>query len=139
MLDVSKESVVRMTDKEIIIQLYRDENIAMVQKNLSRLNEILAPTMKLTHMTGYVQSKLEWIDQIQNEEMQYFASKEDTIKAIQIEGNRASLIGQNQVQARIWGGVRILGGCRCRCFMRRRMVIGSLVRRKPVPTKATSD
>ncbi|WP_407901917.1 nuclear transport factor 2 family protein [Lactiplantibacillus plantarum] len=104
MLDVSKESVVRMTDKEIIIQLYRDENIAMVQENLSRLNEILAPTMKLTHMTGYVQSKLEWIDQIQNEEMQYFASKEDTIKAIQIEGNRASLIGQNQVQARIWGG-----------------------------------
>lgn len=32
MLDVSKESVVRMTDKEIIIQLYRDENIAIVQK-----------------------------------------------------------------------------------------------------------
>lgn len=69
MLDVNKESVVRMTDKEIIIKLYRDENIAMVQKNLSRLNEILAPIMKLTHMTGYVQSKLEWIDQIQNEEM----------------------------------------------------------------------
>lgn len=93
-----------MTDKETIVQLYRDENVAMVEKNLSRLNEILAPTMKLTHMTGYVQPKLEWIDQIQNDEMQYFSSKEDAIKAIKIDGNQASLIGQNQVQARIWGG-----------------------------------
>lgn len=93
-----------MTDKVNIIQLYRDENIAMVKKDISRLNEILASTMKLTHMTGYVQPKLEWIDQIQNEEMRYFSSKEDAIKDIKIDGNKASLIGQNQVQAKIWGG-----------------------------------
>lgn len=93
-----------MTDKETIIQLYRDENTAMVKKDISRLNEILASSMKLTHMTGYVQPKLEWIDQIQNEEMQYLSSKEDAIKDIKIDGDKASLVGQNQVQAKIWGG-----------------------------------
>lgn len=93
-----------MTDKEAIVQLYRDENNAMVNKDINRLNEILDPNMTLMHMTGYVQPKLEWIDQIQNEEMQYFSSKEDAIKDIQIDGNKASLVGQNRVQAKIWGG-----------------------------------
>lgn len=93
-----------MTDKEKIIQLYRAENEAMVTKDINKLNEILAPSMTLTHMTSYVQPKLEWIDQIQNEEMKYFSSKEDAIKDIKIDGDQASLIGQNQVQAKIWGG-----------------------------------
>lgn len=93
-----------MTDKEAIMQLYRDENTAMVKKDINRLNKILASSMTLTHMTGYVQSKLEWIDQIQNDEMQYLSSKEDDIKNIEINGSKASLVGQNQVQAKIWGG-----------------------------------
>ncbi|GEO47026.1 nuclear transport factor 2 family protein [Companilactobacillus kimchii] len=93
-----------MTDKETIMQLYRDENTAMVKKDINRLNEILASSMTLTHMTGYVQPKLEWIDQIQNDEMQYLSSKEDDIKSIEINGSKASLVGQNQVQAKIWGG-----------------------------------
>lgn len=93
-----------MTDERQIIQLYRYENEAMVAKNINRLNEILAPTMHLTHMTGYVQSKLEWIDQIQNEEMLYFASIEDKIKNVKIGENNASLVGQNQVRASVWGG-----------------------------------
>lgn len=92
-----------MTDKEVIVQLYRDENTAMVEKNLNHLNDILDPSMNLTHMTGYVQPKLEWIDQIQNEEMQYLSSKEDNIKDIEIDGSKASLVGQNRVQAKIWG------------------------------------
>ncbi|GEO68326.1 nuclear transport factor 2 family protein [Levilactobacillus acidifarinae] len=93
-----------MTDKETIIQLYRDENTAMVQKDISRLNEILTDGMALTHMTGYVQPKFEWIDQIQNGEMQYFSSQEEAIQDVQIDGDQASLVGQNRVQAKIWGG-----------------------------------
>ncbi|MFC6323138.1 nuclear transport factor 2 family protein [Companilactobacillus baiquanensis] len=93
-----------MTDKEKIIALYRAENTAMVSKDINKLNEILKSTMKLTHMTGYVQSKFEWIDQIQNEEMKYYSSIEDNLKDIQIHDDKASLIGQNQVRASIWGG-----------------------------------
>lgn len=53
-----------MTDEEALINLYREENKAMVDKNIVKLNEILAPSMQLRHMTGYLQPKLEWIDQI---------------------------------------------------------------------------
>lgn len=92
-----------MTDEETIIDLYRQENKAMVDKNIVKLNEILAPTMQLRHMTGYVQPKLEWIDQIQNGEMKYFSSIEENIKHVKVDGNTASLIGQNKVKASVWG------------------------------------
>ncbi|MBB1078477.1 nuclear transport factor 2 family protein [Limosilactobacillus sp. STM2_1] len=92
-----------MTDKEEIIHLYRLENQAMVNQDITTLNRILAPTMQLQHMTGYVQPKLEWIDQIQNGEMKYYSSLEDSIKDIKITDDRASLTGQNQVKASIWG------------------------------------
>lgn len=92
-----------MTDQEIIMQLYRDENIAMVAKDLNKLNQILAIDMQLIHMTGYVQPKLEWIDQIQNGDLQYYSSQEDTISDLQVKGNTAHLIGRNRVQASVWG------------------------------------
>ncbi len=92
-----------MTDKEAIIELYRQENQAMVDKDIVKLNEILAPSMQLRHMTGYVQPKLEWIDQIQNGEMKYFSSLEEHIKDVKIDGNSASLVGQNKVKASVWG------------------------------------
>lgn len=92
------------TNEQKIIDLYRKENKAMVEKDIDTLNKILAPGMSLTHMTGYVQPKEEWLNQIQTEEMKYYSSKEDNIKDIKLESNRASLIGQSQVKARIWGG-----------------------------------
>lgn len=91
-------------DEEQIVQLYRAENEAMVKKDISRLDMILGDRMTLTHMTGYVQPKLEWIDQIQNEEMQYLESKEEAIKDIRVKENWGQLTGQNLVTAKIWGG-----------------------------------
>jgi ketosteroid isomerase-like protein len=92
-----------MTDQEQVVDLYRRENKAMVNKDIVTLNEILAPSMNLQHMTGYVQPKFEWIDQIQNGDMKYFSSKEENIKDVVVNGNHASLIGQNRVQASVWG------------------------------------
>jgi len=102
-LSNNRRGVIRMTDEETLKQLYRAENKAMVEKDLTTLDQLLAPMMTLTHMTGYVQPKLEWIDQIQNDEMQYLASKEEAITDVVIKGNRASLVGRNRVQAKIWG------------------------------------
>ncbi|WP_040468352.1 nuclear transport factor 2 family protein [Limosilactobacillus gastricus] len=93
-----------MSDEEQIISLYRQENEAMVKKDLVTLNQILAPSMNLVHMTGMVQPKLEWIDQIQNGQMKYFDSQEEHIFDVVIDGDQASLIGQNLVRALVWGG-----------------------------------
>ncbi|QLL69968.1 nuclear transport factor 2 family protein [Lactobacillus sp. 3B(2020)] len=92
-----------MIDRDEIISLYRQESEAMVNKDILKLNEILAPTMTLQHMTGYVQPKLEWIDQIQNGEIKYYSSIEENIKDIIIGGDKASLVGQSRVKASVWG------------------------------------
>lgn len=92
-----------MDDKQQIIRIYRQENQAMVEKDLPILKKILSDDMHLIHMTGYDQTKQEWLEQIESEQMRYFLSEEEAIKEIQIEGNHASFIGQNKVDARIYG------------------------------------
>lgn len=91
-------------DEQEIIELYRQENEAMVKHDITVLNKILAPSMELVHMTGFVQPKMQWIDQIQNEEMKYYSSVEKNVSNIKIDEDHASLIGQNKVKDRIWGG-----------------------------------
>lgn len=92
-----------MTNKETIIDLYRNENQAMVDKDIDTLDEILAPSMHLRHMTGYNQPKSEWLRQIQTGEMKYFSSIEENIRDVRINGSDASLTGQNRVKASVWG------------------------------------
>ncbi|PZL76650.1 DUF4440 domain-containing protein [Enterococcus plantarum] len=92
-----------MDDKQQIIRIYRQENQAMVEKDLPILKKILSDDMHLIHMTGYDQTKQEWLEQIESEQIRYFSSEEEAIKEIQIEGNHASFIGQNKVDARIYG------------------------------------
>lgn len=101
------KEVEKTMDKQQIIMLYRQENQAMIDKDLATLEKILSDDMHLIHMTGYDQSKKEWLEQIKNEQMSYFSSEEECIKDIKIKGNNASFIGQNKVDARIYGSRNI--------------------------------
>lgn len=92
-----------MKTEETLKNLYRQINQAMVDKDMVQLESLLKPDTVLVHMTGYVQPISEWLDQIDSEEMCYYSWQEEAIKDIQIRGNRASLIGQSRVKARIWG------------------------------------
>lgn len=92
-----------MKTEDILKNLYRQVNQAMVDKDTAKLQELLQPDTVLVHMTGYVQPVNEWLDQIDSEEMKYYSWQEEAIKDIQIAGNHASLIGQSRVRARIWG------------------------------------
>lgn len=89
--------------EEILKQLYRQVNDAMVAKDTKKLAELLEPDTVLIHMTGYVQPVTEWLEQIDTGDMIYYSWQEDAIKNIKINGNTASLIGQSRVKARIWG------------------------------------
>lgn len=89
--------------EEILKQLYRQVNDAMVAKDTKKLAELLEPDTVLIHMTGYVQPVTEWLEQIDTGDMIYYSWQEDAIKNIKINGNTASLVGQSRVKARIWG------------------------------------
>lgn len=51
--------------------LYESMCDAMVAADIAGLDSVLADEFTLTHMTGYVQSTVEWLDAIETGQMQY--------------------------------------------------------------------
>ncbi|MGT2928752.1 nuclear transport factor 2 family protein [Streptococcus dentasini] len=92
-----------VTDDEILKNLYRQINQAMMTKDIDTLEKLLKPDTLLIHMTSYHQPVSEWLDQIASGEMAYYSWQEDAIKEVTVGENSASLIGQSRVKARVWG------------------------------------
>lgn len=74
----------------------------MIKKDTVAINKILDAGFTLTHITGYVQPKSEWFAEIESERMKYYAY-EEVKSTVTINGNKATFIGQNLLDARIWG------------------------------------
>lgn len=74
----------------------------MIKRDTVAMNKILDEHYTLTHMTGYVQPKAEWFDEVQKESMKYYSAKE-VHHDVTIKDNNASVTVQNLVDARIWG------------------------------------
>ncbi len=89
--------------KEQAIDLYRQFNIAMAADDVAALEKLLAPGFSLTHMTGYVQSRAEWLGQIKDGQMHYFSSREESVVATAI-ADGWQVTGRNRVLADINGG-----------------------------------
>jgi hypothetical protein len=75
---------------------------AMVAGNVADLGSILADGFTLKHMTGYVQSKAEWLEAIDSGEMQYH--RMETVEAtFSTEGTVTALTARTLTDATIWG------------------------------------
>lgn len=74
----------------------------MIARDVSSLESLLDKNFTLTHITGYVQSKAEWLNEIKTESMKYY-SFEPVSRKVNITGNTARVIQQNRLDARIWG------------------------------------
>jgi ketosteroid isomerase-like protein len=89
-------------DKQKILAVFNQINDAMINKDIETLNTILSDDYASVHMTGYKQSKQEWLEQIENEEMKYFNTLPQKT-TITIDGNTAILICDTKIDARIYG------------------------------------
>lgn len=89
-------------NKSEILDVTRQLTQLMIDKNLVELNKILDSYFTLTHITGYVQSKEEWFSEIESERMKYYSYKE-VKTTVKIEDDKATFVGQNLLEARIWG------------------------------------
>lgn len=89
-------------EKLQVLGITRQLTQLMIDKNTEALNKILVADFMLTHITGYVQSKEEWFSEIESERMKYYSYTE-LKTAVKIEGNKATFVGQNLLDARIWG------------------------------------
>jgi hypothetical protein len=89
-------------NKSQILVVTRQLTQLMIDGDTVGLNKILDAHFTLTHITGYVQPKDEWFSEIESERMKYYSYKEVNT-SVEINGNKATFIGQNVLDARIWG------------------------------------
>ncbi|ULQ50763.1 nuclear transport factor 2 family protein [Flavihumibacter fluvii] len=89
-------------DTSQVLAVTRQLTELMIEKNTVAMSKILDKEFTLTHITGYVQPKEEWFSEIESERMKYYSYKE-VKTSININGDKATFIGQNILDARIWG------------------------------------
>lgn len=84
-----------MNDIELIKQLYIDLCNASINKDLTKIEEILANNYSLIHMTGMKQSKEDYIDAVRNGDLKYYESVHESID-VNIDGDIAKVIGKTK-------------------------------------------
>lgn len=94
-----------MDTMQEIKKLYRDMYLAMINKDSTKLSEILADSFVLVHMTGMKQGKHEYINAITSGVLNYYSEQTENI-SITIHGNKAEITGQSRVEAKVFGGGR---------------------------------
>ena len=95
----------KMDDKQAIEALYKQMYRAMIAKDTAALNQVHADEFVLTHMTGMRQPKPVYIQSIANGTLNYYSADDDSI-VIEVNGDRATMIGRSCVNAAVFGGGR---------------------------------
>lgn len=89
------------TEKEIA-EVVRSVTRLMIERNVDELESLLDKNFTLTHITGRVQSKADWLEEIRTESMKYYGFEEVQM-TVKIDGNTATVTNRNLLDARIWG------------------------------------
>ena len=92
-----------MTDKEQIIQLYKEMYTAMVNKDRAELERVHDDSFVLVHMTGMRQPKEVYISSIMDGTLNYDSASHEDMR-VEIDGDSAVLIGRSRVNAAVFGG-----------------------------------
>ena len=90
------------TDEAQVLAVVRQLAQLMIKRDTAAMNQILDEKYTLTHMTGYVQPKNEWFDEVMKESMKYYSAKE-VAHSVAVNGDKAAVTMQNLVDARIYG------------------------------------
>ncbi len=92
-----------MTDKEQIIQLYKEMYTAMVNKDRAELERVHDDSFMLVHMTGMRQSKQDYINSIMDGTLNYYSAEHEDMQ-VEVKGDTAVLVGRSRVTAAVFGG-----------------------------------
>ena len=92
-----------MTDKEQIIQLYKEMYTAMVNKDRAELERVHDDSFVLVHMTGMRQPKEAYISSIMDGTLNYYSASHEDMQ-VEIKGDTAVLIGKSRDTAAVFGG-----------------------------------
>lgn len=96
------ETVKTEEEQSEILTLVRQFTQLMIEKDTVEIGKIVDADFTLTHITGFVQSKKDWLAEIENESMKYYSYTE-VKTSVKINDDKANFVGQNILDARIWG------------------------------------
>jgi hypothetical protein len=83
---------------------YEAQRDAMVAGDTEALGALLADGFTLTHMTGYLQPKAEWLADVRSGEMSYHAIQNvDVTVDVDADTGTPVLIARTRTEATIWG------------------------------------
>ena len=89
-------------EKEIVLNRYKEMQQAMVDKDESKLNEIIKDGTTFTHMSGQTQTKEEYIADIVSRRLDYQAYKIENPE-VTIDGNKAIIKARVSLTANAYG------------------------------------
>lgn len=89
-------------DEAAVLEANKERSRLLVEQNTDGLDELLSPDFVAVHITGYEQSKAEWLDQIRSGQMRYHGF-EEVSTTVTIDGDSAVAVTRNVVDATIYG------------------------------------
>lgn len=82
---------------------YQAQHEAMVTGDVDALADQLADGFTLTHMTGYVQSRREWLEQVASGAMTYHSITDVALSLDHVDTAEPVLTVRTRTDATIWG------------------------------------
>lgn len=89
-------------DEAAVLAANRARGQLLVDQATDELDDLLTPDFVAVHITGYEQTKVEWLDQIDSGQMRYHDVQEVS-ETVTFDGGLATVITRNLVDATIYG------------------------------------
>ena len=96
-----------MDEREDIREMYRRYWRYMIARDADGLRSLMAEDYYLLHMTGVRQSAEVFLKGLLDGTFNYFSAEHDGID-VEIDGDRATMVGRSRVEAAVYGGRRSL-------------------------------
>ena len=91
------------SEEEEVLERFIEFQKAMIEKDSSKLDEIMDDSYTLTHMSGKTQTKTEYIDEIMDGTLNYYESIIDNPEITITEGTKAILRADVTLDAKVYG------------------------------------
>jgi ketosteroid isomerase-like protein len=87
---------------ESVKRVYRAYLQAMIDGDIDALDAMLDADFTLTHITGYLQSRAEWLSQMRAGQFDYHAVTQENV-TVEVEGDTARLVGRITTDSTVYG------------------------------------
>ncbi len=89
--------------EEEVLERFKEFQMAMIEKDSARLDEIMSDNYTLTHMSGKTQTKQEYIDEIMDGTLNYYKSIIDNPQITVLDETKAILKVDVTLDAKVYG------------------------------------